>query len=192
MRIRVILLVVTGLLAVPGCAAKPPATSEPSAPEHTPVVGQPVVLDTRVPGWETSAWLSQNALCVRAARVGEHKPGEENEFVFCDPAPSALKTVGPPLLPAKPVPYVAPMDPRSREIILVGTVRGAVASVSVTMFGETATATVHRLPATGGREIGAYAVWLPRSGSDRDGMALSDITAVVGRDATGGVVTSLD
>ena len=71
-------------------------------------------------------------------------------------------------------------------------VRGAVTSVSVTLFGQTATADVHPLPATGGRQVGAYAVWLPRSGADRDGMNLSDITAVVGRDAAGSVVTRLD
>jgi hypothetical protein len=191
MRTRIILTVVAGLLAVQGCAA------EPSAPEpfaYPPAVGQPVVLDARVPGWETSAWLpEEGAFCVRAARAGgKREEGKPNESTYCDPAPSALDTIGPPLLPAKPLPYIAPQDPQTREVILVGTVRGAVTSVSVTMFGQTATADVHPLPATGGREVGAYAVWLPRSGADRDGMDLSDITAVVGRDAAGSVVTRLD
>jgi hypothetical protein len=94
------------------------------------------------------------------------------------------------MLPAKPLPYTAPLDPQSREIILVGA-RGAVATVSVTMFGQTATAAVHPLPATGGRQVGAYAVWLPHSGAERDRMNLSDITAVVGRDADGNVVARL-
>jgi len=129
---------------------------------------------------------------VRVARAGgKQEEGKENESVFCEPAPSALGTAGPPLLPAKPLPYTAPLDPQSREIILVGTARGAVATVSVTMFGHTATAAVHPLPATGGRQVGAYAVWLPRSGAERDGMNLSDITAVVGRDAEGNVVARL-
>lgn len=127
-----------------------------------------------------------------SARTGEHEQSNANEFVFCDPAPADLEAAGPPLLPAKPVPYVAPLDPQSQEILLVGTVRGAVADVSVTMFDATATATVHRLPSTAGHEIGAYAVWLPRSGPERDGMNLTDITAVVGRDTAGNVVTSLD
>jgi hypothetical protein len=188
MRTRIILTVVAvGLLAVPGCAAEP---SAPAAPP--PVVGHPVVLDTRMPGWETSAWLADDAFCVRAARAGgKQVEGKENESVFCDPAPPALNTAGAPLLPAKPLPYLAPLDPQSREIILVGTVRGAVHSVSVTMFGATATAVVHPLPATGGRRVGAYALWLPRSGAVHDGMNLTDITAVVGRDATGAIVTRL-
>jgi hypothetical protein len=188
MRTRIILTVVAGLLAVQGCAA------EPSAPEaHPPAVGKPVVLDARMPGWETSAWLTEDAFCVRAARAGgKREEGRENESVFCDPAPSALEAIGSPLLPAKPLPYLAPLDPQSREIILVGAVRGAVASVDVTMFGQTATAAVHPLPATAGRQVGAYAVWLPRNGAERDGMNLSDITAVVGRDATGSVVTRLN
>jgi len=50
---------------------------------------------------------------------------------------------------------------------------------------------VHSLPATGGRQVGAYALWLPRSGAEHDGMNLADITAVVGRDANGNVVTRL-
>ncbi|NJC65656.1 hypothetical protein HC028_14280 [Planosporangium flavigriseum] len=77
--------------------------------------------------------------------------------VFCDPTPSPLATVGPPLLPAKPTPYVAPLDPQQREILLVG----------------------------------AYAVWLPRSGPGRNGMDLSDITTVVAHDAAGNVVAQL-
>ncbi|MER7894515.1 hypothetical protein ABTX15_32490 [Micromonospora sp. NPDC094482] len=150
-------------------------------------------MDGRVPGWETSAWLAEDVSCVRAARVGgKHVEGQENESVVCDPAPAALKSSGPPLLPAKPLPYLQPWDPGSEEVILVGFVRGAIASVSVTMFGQTATATVHPLPATSGRQVGAYAVWLPRSGAEREGMNLSDITAVVGRDTDGNVVTRLD
>ncbi|MFY1696716.1 hypothetical protein [Solwaraspora sp. WMMA2101] len=190
MRARIILTVVAGLLAVQGCAD---ATTAPETPPPAPPVGQPVVLDARVPGWETAAWLAEDAFCVRVARVdGKRREGKENEFVFCDPAPEALDTVGPPLLPTKPMPYVAPLDPQQREIILVGPVRGAVTSVSVTMFGQTATAAVHRLPATRNRQVGAYAVWLPRNGDKRDGMNLSDITAVVGHDADGNVVTQLD
>ncbi|WP_233606295.1 hypothetical protein [Micromonospora sp. Llam0] len=150
------------------------------------------MLDARVPGWETAAWLAEDAFCVCVARVDKRSEGKENEFVFCDPVPETLDTVGPPLLPTKPMPYVAPLDPQQREIILVGSVRGAVTSVSVTMFGQTATAAVQQLPATGGRQIGAYAVWLPRDGGQRDGMNLSDITAVVGHDADGNVVTQLD
>lgn len=189
MRTRTVPIVVAGLFAVHGCAAGQPAP----AAAHPPAVGSPVVLDTRVPGWETSAWLADSAFCVRAARAGGNgEEGRENESVFCDPAPAALDTIGSPLLPAKPLPYLAPLDPRSREIILVGAVRGAVSEVSVTMFGETATAVVHPLPATGGRQVGAYAVWLPRSGAEPDGMNQADITTVVGRDATGQIVARLD
>lgn len=188
MRYRSILILVAGLFAVQGCAPEPSAVEA-----YPPAVGQPVVLDTRVPGWETSAWLAKDSFCVRAARAdGKRDEGRENEFVFCDPAPSALNTVGPPLLPAKPLPYTAPLDPQSQEIILVGTVRGAVASVSVTMFDQTATAPVHSLPSTGDGQVGAYAVWLPRSDAGRDGMDLSDITAVIGRNAAGMVVARLD
>lgn len=187
MRTRVIPIAVAGLLAAQGCTTGPPAPAE-----HPPAVGSPVVLDTRVPGWETSAWLAEDSFCVRAARVGKREDGEENESVFCDPAPAALDTTGAPLLPAKPLPYLAPLDPQSREIILVGAVRGAVTSVSVTMFGRTATADVRPLPATRGRQIGAYALWLPRHGADQDEMNLADITTVVGRDATGKVVTRLE
>ncbi|MGC4746905.1 hypothetical protein ACLQ28_14750 [Micromonospora sp. DT201] len=188
MRTRIIAIVVAGLLAVQGCAAGHPAPAS-----HPPATGRPVVLDARLPGWETSAWLAEGAFCVRVARAGgKHEKGKENENVFCDPAPSTLDTIGSPLLPAKPLPYLAPLDPQSREIILVGAVRGAVTSVSVTMFGQTATAPVHPLPATGGRQVGAYAVWLPRGGAEPDGMDLTDITAVVGRDATGQIVAQLD
>ncbi|MFC7275477.1 hypothetical protein ACFQS1_15920 [Paractinoplanes rhizophilus] len=143
------------------------------------------MLDTGVPGWETSAWLAGEAFCVRAARA------RGNANVFCDPAPFALRESGAPALPGKPLPYLAPPDPESRRILLVGTARGAIAGVSVTMFGETATAEVHRLPATGGRKVGAYAVWLPRSGAARDGMNLTDITEVVGRDSAGRIVARL-
>ncbi|WFE40926.1 hypothetical protein [Micromonospora sp. WMMD998] len=188
MRTRIIAIVVAGLLAVQGCAAGHPAPAR-----RPPTTGRPVVLDARIPGWETSAWLAEGAFCVRAARAGgQHEKGKENESVFCDPAPSALDSKGPPLLPAKPLPYPAPLDPQSREIILVGAVRGAVNSVSVTMFGETATAAVHPLPATDGRQVGAYAVWLPRGDAKPDGMDLADITAVVGRDTTGQIVTQID
>ncbi|MFI7209397.1 MULTISPECIES: hypothetical protein [Micromonospora] len=145
-----------------------------------------------MPGWEASAWLTGDAFCVRAARTGpEVKDDAANNFVFCNPAPSALDRDGPPMLPAKPVPYVAPLDPQQQEIILVGTVRGNIATVSVTMFGETATAAVHLLPMSKGRQVGAYAVWLPRSGPERDGMSSSDITAVIGYDAAGTVIAQL-
>ncbi|WP_428962216.1 hypothetical protein [Micromonospora fluostatini] len=188
MRTRIIAVVVAGMLAVQGCAA-----GQPTPAGHPPTVGHPVVLDARVPGWETSAWLAEGSFCVRAARTGgKHEEGKENESVFCDPAPSALDTIGSPLLPAKPLPYPAPLDPQSRKIILVGAVRGAVTSVSVTMFGQTATAAAHPLPATDGRQVGAYAVWLPRGDADPDGMNLADVTAVVGRDATGQIVAQLD
>ncbi|MEV8508667.1 hypothetical protein AB0368_28100 [Actinoplanes sp. NPDC051475] len=150
------------------------------------------MLDTSVRGWETSAWLDDDTFCVRAARTsGRHVDGQENEFVFCDPAPAALNSPGPPLLPGKPRPYIAPLDPQSKEIILIGATRGAITDVSVTMFGRTATAAVRPLPATDGRQIGAYAVWLPRTAPGRNDMKLTDITAVTGRDATGRVVTRL-
>lgn len=195
MRAGVVLVVVVALLAVPGCSVEwhtvhPPA---PATPAHPPVVGPPVVVDSSVPGWRTSVWLADDELfCVRAARVpGKWKAGRENEFIFCDPAPSILASTGSPSLAGKPLPFIAPLDAESRKIILVGTVRGRIASVSVTMFGETATSAVHRLPTTGGRYLGAYAVWLPRSRPGNNGMHLSDITAVVGRDDSGDVVTRL-
>ncbi|MGH3740737.1 MAG: hypothetical protein ACRDT1_05325, partial [Micromonosporaceae bacterium] len=144
-----------------------------------------------VPGWETSAWLSEGAFCVRAARL-KPQAGKPNQAIYCDPAPPALEEAGPPLLPMKPLPYLDPGDPRSEKIILVGAVRGDVATVSVTMFDETATAQVHRLPATGGRHVGAYAVWLPFGGPERDGTGWDDITAVVGRDSAGRVVAWLE
>lgn len=188
-------LVVAGLLSIQGCtvtlgrSGPQPQTS----PVRAPTAGKPVVLDARVPGWQTAAWLADGAFCVRAERT-DQKPGEDraDEAVFCDPAPPALDTTGAALLPAKPQPYIAPLDPQQKKIILVGTVRGqTITSVSVTMFGETVTATVRPLPAAGGREIGAYAVWLPRSGPERDGMSLDDITAVVGRDVAGNTVARL-
>ncbi|MDG4790208.1 hypothetical protein O7626_30525 [Micromonospora sp. WMMD1102] len=146
-----------------------------------------------MPGWETSAWLTEGAFCVRATRTGaEVKDDAANNFVFCNPVSSALDSSGPPMLPAKPLPYVAPLDPQQQEIILVGNVRGDVATVSVTMFGETATAAVHPLPVSEGRQVGAYAVWLPKSGPGRDGMSLSDITAVIGYDAAGDVIAELE
>ena len=187
MRLRIVPTVVVGLLAMQGCAAAP------SPPDPLPpAVGEPVVLDTSMSGWETLGWLTEKAFCVRATRTGRKvEKGKENDSVFCDPAPAALDTAGPPLLPAKPLPYLAPLDPQSEKIILVGTVRGAVASVRVTMFNQTVTAIVHSLPATGGRQIGGYAVWLPRSGTERQGMNLADITAVVGFDAAGVIVTQL-
>ncbi|MGX7673053.1 hypothetical protein [Plantactinospora sp. DSM 117369] len=149
------------------------------------------MLDTRA-RWETSAWLAaQGSFCVRAARTDGHRDDRVTETIFCDPAPAALDTIGPPLLPDKPQPYALPPDPQEQKIILVGTVRGDITSVSVTMFGQTATSTVHRLPATGDRQVGAYAVWLPRSGPERDGMKLSDITAVIGRNAAGSIVAQL-
>jgi hypothetical protein len=135
---------------------------------------------------------AEGAFCVRAARTGERKKDRVTEMVFCDPAPAALDTPGPPLLPDKPQPYSMPPDPQQKEVILVGTVRGDIASVSVTMFGQTATAAVHPLPATGGRQVGAYAVWLPRSGRERDGMNLSDVTDVIGRNAAGDIVDQVD
>ncbi|GLI03354.1 hypothetical protein Pa4123_86320 [Phytohabitans aurantiacus] len=144
-------------------------------------------------GWETAAWLDGGQFCVRAQRTGRKvNASAASNFVFCDPAPSALDASGPALLPAKPVPYVAPLDPQQRKTILVGTVRGDVATVSVTMFGETATAAVHQLPVSAGRQVGAYAVWLPRSGPGRSGMDLSDVTAVIGYDAAGNVLTQVD
>jgi hypothetical protein len=188
MRLRIALVATAAALAVAGCAGEGPAPDPPPAPD----VGRPVVLDNSVPGWETSVWLAGKAFCVRAARAGgKRADGRENESVFCDPAPSALREAGSPALPAKPEPYLAPLDPASQKILLVGTVRGTVAGVSVTMFGETATADVHRLPATGGREVGAYAVWLPRSGAGRDGMDRTDITEVVARDPAGRIVARL-
>lgn len=61
------------------------------------------------------------------------------------------------------------------------------------MFGATATAPVHPLPVRDGRQIGAYAVWLPRggAGTGAKGMNLTDITAVIGRDDSGRVVAQL-
>jgi len=194
MRKRMFAILAAGLLVVSVCtinfgsSAPKPSASWP----HPPTLGQPVVLDTRVPGWETSAWLAEDMFCVRAARAGDRwVDGKENESIFCDPEPSALDEIGPPLLPAKPLPYLVPWDPGSDEIILVGSTRGDITSVSVTMFGQTATGSVHPLPATRGRQVGAYAVWLPRSGPDRDGMKLSDITAVIGRNAAGDIVAHL-
>ena len=150
-----------------------------------------MVLDARVPGWETSAWLTEDSFCVRTARSDGERKGRENEFVFCDPAPPALTSAGPPLLPAKPLPYAVPLDPHSREIILVGITRGAVVSVSVTMFDQTVTAAVHPLPTPGSHQVGAYAAWLPRSGAIPNGMDLSDV-AIVGRNVDGTVVARLD
>ncbi|MEU1605811.1 hypothetical protein [Micromonospora matsumotoense] len=95
MRTRIIAIFVAGLFAMQGCTAGQPAPAG-----QPPTVGRPVVLDARVSGWETSAWLAEGAFCVRAARAdGKHEEGKENESVFCDPAPSALDTIGSPLLP---------------------------------------------------------------------------------------------
>ncbi len=146
------------------------------------------MLDSRVPGWQTSAWLAGDSFCVRGARLGGDPAGNS---VFCEPAPAALKNPGPALLPAKPLPYLAPADPRAERILLVGTVRGQVATVSTTMLGEDVTAEVHPLPVTGGRHVGAYAVWLPRGHGDQEGMSLDDIVRVIGRDAAGNEVTRL-
>lgn len=141
---RIMPILAVGFPATQGCASE-----QPSAEAYPPAAGQRAVLDTRVPGWETSAWLADGSFCVRAARAdGRHEAGRENEFVF--------------------------------------------ANVSVTMFSETATAAVHSLPTTNSQQVGAYAVWLPRSGTGRDGMHISDITAVVGRNAAGEVVARLD
>jgi hypothetical protein len=77
-------------------------------------------------------------------------------------------------------------------MILVGAVRGAVNTVTVTMSGHTATAAVHTLPTPGDRRIGAYAVWLPRrAASGGPGTNLDDITAVTGRDSSGRIVAQL-
>src|SRR5690242_11161395 len=93
-----------GTLALHGCAT---GASSPDAPP--PTVGQPVVLDASVPHWTTSAWLAKDALCVRVARFGgERTTDRENELLFCDSVSPALNASGPPLLPAKPQPYVAP------------------------------------------------------------------------------------
>jgi hypothetical protein len=188
-RVLVTVLATLGLtLAGTACDAGRPA--DPGPPR--PTVGEPVVIDASVPGWKTSAWLADRTFCVRVFRAdGKQATGRENELVFCDPAPAELAAAGSPLLPAKPQPYVAPLDPRQRDTILVGTARGPVATVSVTMFGETATATVHRLPAASGRHVGAYALWLPHSGQGRNGMTLADITSVVGRDSAGAIVAQV-
>ena len=154
MRTRIIAIVVAGLLAAQGCAA-----GHPTAPaRHPPTTGRPVVLDARIPGWETSAWLGHRlVLCTRGPR---RRAAQKARRTRASSATRALGSgrMGPPLLPAEPLPYPAPLDPQSREIILVGVVRGAVNSVSVTMFGKTATAAVHPLPVTDGRQVGAYAV----------------------------------
>jgi hypothetical protein len=183
-----LVLVVVVLLALAGCTVDSPGPDP--IPPPPPDVGEPVVLDTTIPGWQTTAWLSDETFCVRAARTGKHKRGKANDEVSCEPAPAALTTPGPALLPAKPLPYLMPQDPDSRKIILVGTVRGAIVQVAVTMFGQTETATVHAVPVTGGGQIGAYAVWLPSSGRDRSGMRLTDVTAV-GYDASGTVIAQL-
>ncbi|MDG4762864.1 hypothetical protein O7632_01845 [Solwaraspora sp. WMMD406] len=137
--------------------------------------------------------MAGDSFCVRTARSDdEYVVGRENDFIWCDPAPSGALDPGPPALPADPLPYPAPLDPESQLIMLVGVVRGPVASVSVTMFGQTATSMVHPLPATDDRHIGAYAVWLPRSGDERSGMELSDITEVVAYDSDGIMVARRD
>ncbi|KAB1923439.1 hypothetical protein F8271_30935 [Micromonospora sp. ALFpr18c] len=138
--------------------------------------------------------MDEGVFCVRSARTRSGGRGDAaNKFVSCNPAPPALLLGdGPPILPAKPVPYVAPLDPQQQKVILVGVVRGNVASVAVTMFGTTVTAAVHPLPAVEGGQVGAYAVWLPRSGPAHNGMSSSDITAVIGYDASGQVVVQLN
>lgn len=171
-----------------GCGGVAPDIPAPSPP---PAVGQPVVLDASVPGWTTSAWLARESFCVRVARSdGKLRKGRENQLIFCGPVPPGLDVVGSPLIPAKPVPYVAPQDPRRQKTILVGTVRGAITEVSVTLYGTTATGVVRPLPATAGRQVGAYVVWLPSSGPNNSGLSTSDITALIGRDSRGVTVAS--
>ena len=188
-------IVVVAGLATQGCilhaGRQPHPAATPLIEKYPPLGGAPVLLDHRFPDWETSAWLSTGVLCLRAARTADkHRSDRENQSVSCDPAPVPLRGDGPPDL-STPVPQVMPMDPASKELLLIGTVRGAVATVDVTMFGVTATGTVRRLPTADDRQLGAYAVWLPRSGPGKDGMRASDITAVVGRDQAGKIVVEL-
>lgn len=184
-------------LALQGCDVQH-ATEQPRPEEssligrHPPLAGTPVLLDHRFSEWETSAWLAETALCIMTARpVDLRRSGQENEFVFCEPTPAPLLGDGPPALPSKPFPQVVPMDPNSKDVLLVGTVRGPVATVDVTMFGATATSDVRSLPTGDQRQVGAYAAWLPRSQPAKDGMNLSDITAVIARDKAGMVVAKL-
>ncbi|MDW5328550.1 hypothetical protein [Plantactinospora sp. KLBMP9567] len=197
LRVALSIIVVAGV-ALQGCGEPqhlPPSSRPTEAPlieKHAPSSGKPVRLEHEIQGWETFAWLSERLLCVMAARpVQLRRPGQENEHTYCDRAPDTLLRDGPPALSSKPLPQVAPMDPDSRRLLLVGTVRGTVATVDVSMFGVTVTGEVRQLPTGDHRQIGAYAVWLPRSGPETHGMTLSDITAVVARDHAGRVVAEL-
>lgn len=171
-----------------GCGVELSPTPTPSPT----LTGPAVLLDTRIPGWQTSAWLAGDKFCVRAARTPPIKGNMDNEYVSCDPAPASLSRAGPPLIPARPAPSVWPLDPAQRDLIVIGAVRGAIAEVTVTVFGRSFTAPIHELPVSGGRSVGAYAVWIPWSGPGGDGFQDEDITSVTGRDSTGQVVARLD
>lgn len=190
-------LVAVAAAAVAACGGSLPdaVTAEqptPSLDRYRPDAGLPVLIDQRSSDWEVFAWISDTSLCIMTARPMKlRRKGQANEVIFCDPAPLGLLAKGRATLPGKPLPQVAPADPRQAEILLVGTTRGAIATVEVTMFGVTATGRVRRLPTRDDRGIGAYTVWLPRSGPDRQGMSLADITSVIGRDRTGRAVATI-
>ncbi|MDP9794427.1 hypothetical protein J2S43_002939 [Catenuloplanes nepalensis] len=135
-----------------------------------------MVLDRTLPGWTVEAWLKDDSgFCVRAIDPEFHDHGGQCLGL------GDLAEPGPPALGTKPVPQLPIHDYARDRALLIGTVRGKIAEVTVTMAGHAATGAVTAMSDS----IGAYAVWLPAG----DGVGWEHITGVVGYDAGGDAVT---
>ncbi|GAB7036275.1 MULTISPECIES: hypothetical protein [Catenuloplanes] len=135
-----------------------------------------VVLDATLPGWTVEAWLrGDSGFCTRVIDPEFHDHGGQCLGL------GDLAEPGPPALGTEPVPQLPIHDYARHRVLLIGTVRGQIAEVTVTMAGHAATGAVTAV----GDTIGAYAVWLPAG----DGVGSEHITGVVGYGTDGRAVT---
>ncbi|MDR7276034.1 hypothetical protein [Catenuloplanes atrovinosus] len=173
---RVLSTLAAILLTGTGCTVT--VDNAPPRPTASAVPGS-VVLDTTIPGWTVEAWLTDSSgFCVRAIDPRRFEQGSACRGL------GALAEDGPPALGGKPAPQMTPHDYDRDRMLMVGTVRGEIAEVTVTMSGHAATGAV--VPLTASR-VGAYAVWLPAG----DGVGSDHITGVVGYAADGTLMTVL-
>ncbi len=161
-----------------------PLANDAMVRDHVPI-GPIAYINDPHADWVVAVWVGNRGDICRASFVPADTPQQLGES--CTSLTSDLLTSSTPEFVVPGMLFATPPD-KSGYAPLIGLVRGPVAEVRASVFGQSIQAPVHPLSVSTGPELGAYVLWLPVAGHPSYGT--HDLSGLVALGASGQVIAS--